>query len=241
MIRKWARLGLVLVPASLSMAVGCGGGVSTNASGASPTPTPAHTGTATPTPGQTPTPAPTHSGTPTPTPTGTPTAAAGTCSFVWLTDYTSFDGTLDFYEVDIDKTAWNNTTAAFDGTNVGYFITGYDPVTGTISFGAGMSIDGAISMNVGGMAAGDAVNFNDTESHQFYDAKDYFQGTSTMLGAPNATGGIGSFAGVLSNPDPSTPVDMGLGSVSVTDNTGITETYGKDSVQPTEVYSVCSQ
>ena len=62
-----------------------------------------------------------------------------------------------------------------------------------------------------------------------------------MLGAPNATSGKGSFTGNLSNPDPATPVTEGAGSISITDNNGITETYGLDTVQPTSVYSVCSQ
>src|SRR5579885_3040974 len=112
---------LSMLAAVLALGAGCSN-VSTASSGAGvPTPTPSQTN-----------PQPTPSNTATPEPTATPpTAASGTCSFVWETDYSAVDGTIDFYEVDIATAAFNNATTKLDGTNaVAYFVSGYDPNTG---------------------------------------------------------------------------------------------------------------
>lgn len=225
---RWARLGFLLAPATaLSFAVGCSN-VSTAGATASPTPS-NHV---------TPTPQPTSSATP--QPTGTPAASSGYCSFVWATDYTSVDGTFDFYEVDISSDAWTNTTAAYDGANaVGYFVVGYDPNTGDIVYGAGMSTAGAMTLNVSGMNMGDAASYNDTGTHTFYDATAYFTGASQTLGDAVATGGSGSFSGNLSDPDPNNPITAGTGDMTATDNGGNSEIFA-DPSQTSFAYAVCT-
>jgi hypothetical protein len=214
-------------------AIGCGQGVDTSAQQVGPTPTPTQTG-------GTPTPTPTGTSTPNPTPTPPP-ASGKTCSFVWLTDWTDIDGTYDFFEVDVDSGLWTNATNAYDGTNVvGYWVSGYDPVFGDILYGAGLSNDGAIALNVAGTTMGDAEAFTDTASHTFYDAADYLLGNSATVGGPVATGGTGNFTGNLSDPDPNANVTPGQGSITISDGT-TSETFGLDAVQPTVSYAACSQ
>ena len=218
---------------SLSLLAACNGGVSTSAAGASPTPS--HTST----PGSTPTVTPPDA-TPTPTATGTPSAETMQCSFVWSTSYVAIDGTYDFYEVDVAGSKWANTTNAFlaDMSVSGYYIIGYNPTAQTI-LAAGMSIDGAIALNVSNTAMGTAAGFTDTASHTFYDATDYFNGVSTQLGGAVATGGTGNFAGNLSNPDATTAVTPGTGSIDATDGT-TTETFGGPNDGTNLDYAVCS-
>src|SRR5579859_6843812 len=173
------------------------------------------TGT-TPTPGGTPTPHVTPTATPTATPTPPPKTATGTCSFVWAND--NGDGTLDFYEVDIAGALWNNTTVAFQGTAaVGYFVLSYDPVSNTF-VQAGLANSGAIALSVTDMNKGSAAGFTDTASHTYLDATAYFSGASNSLGGPSGSGGTGSFSGNLSDPNPSTAVTPGAGSINLTIN-----------------------
>ncbi len=229
-MRRIARFGFFLVPVTtFALLAGCGSGVKT--SGAQATPTPSQ---------GTPTPGPTGTASPAPTGAPTPVPSSATCSFVWLTDYSAIDGrpSYDFYEVDVLQTAWNNATNAFGDNAVGYWISGYDPTTNEIVFGAGMTTAGAIALNVSNMNMGTAAGFTDTASHTYYDAKAYFQGTAAALGAQIATGGTGSWTGNLSDPDPNAPVDPGTGTIDVTDGT-VTETFA-DPAQSSVSYAYCS-
>lgn len=208
--RSSARLSLLLLTSSAIVLAACSSGVKTGAATTSPTPS----GTATSTPDNgTPTPTGTATGTPAATPTATPAAETTVCSFVWVTSWYDVDYTLDLYEVDVVGSAWKNSTVAFDGVNaVGYYLYGYDPDFYTI-YEAGMAQDGAIALNVGGMAIGDAAGFGDTVTHSYLDATEYFRGNSNTLGGEIATGGIGSFSGVLSDPAPSAPFTAGAGTI----------------------------
>ena len=231
--RSIARLGLMLVPAtSLSLfAVGCGNGVSTAASEATPTPT------------QNVTPTPTNTATPTPTASPTPTPSSATCSFVWATDYSSVDGTIDFYEVDVLKDNFNANTNTFGDTAVGYFVVGYDPNSGSVTIAAGMSTAGAMAMTAAGTNMGDAVTFTDSASHTFFDATDLFNGASQVLGAEIATGGTGDFTGNLSDPNPANAATPGTGTITATDLSANSEIFGDPTSLglPTLAYSACSQ
>jgi hypothetical protein len=211
---------------------GTGTGAGTGNGGATPTPVASPSGVAaTPTP----TPAPTAVATP------TPAASTASCSFVWETDYSSVDGTEDFYEVDILQGSWNDKTDAFDGVNaVGYWVSGYDPSSGEITLGAGMATTGNITLSVTGTAMGDPAGFLDTDSQTFYDATDYLEGNSNSLGGIVATGGTGAMTSNLSNPDPTTAVTPGTGTITVTDNSGDTETFADPTLGlPVVAYSVC--
>jgi hypothetical protein len=119
----------------------------------------------------------------------------------------------------------------------GYFVLSYDPNANTF-VQAGMAINGPISLSVTDMNTGSNAGFTDTVSQTYYDATAYLSGASNQLGGASGSGGIGSFTGQLSNPDPSTAVTPGSGYVDLTIN-GIEGTIGGD-VSGTLDYVVCS-
>ena len=203
------QLSLVALVAAAAIGAACSNVHTKSGATTSPTATPTSTFTPTPTPTSTAT------STPTPIPTPTPAAITASCSIVWAND--NQDGTFDLYEVDVDGRDWTTSnTVAVDGTAVvGYYVLGYDPTFGAFDY-AGQATNGSIALNVAGVSQGDATSFSAATPLTYWDATNWWSGTSSGLEGQSATGGTGTFSGALSNPDPTSAITPGAGVVDMT-------------------------
>src|SRR4051812_44404728 len=152
-----------------------------------------------------------HGPTPTPTATTTP-LEPDSCEIVWISVDASNPDLHDDYIVDAPIEDWTSGTALPFTVNgpLAIFFDDYD--TGTHeAYGAAIATAGTYSLTLGnGTTSGGTIAFSDAGGKEFF-ALDQMTG---IVGAKVASNGSGSFTGVWTAPESSTPI-AGSGTVTV--------------------------
>lgn len=155
-----------------------------------------------------------------PTPTPGPDSF---CAFRWVVE--EGNGAIDWYEVEVAGKQWNSGSTGLGVTALAFYIIGYDPSSMMFDV-AGMTTAGEIELTTSGMDAGAKASFLDLGGKTFFDATGVLGGGAHELGPRVATGGAGSFDGILSDADPATPVEQGNGSIAVRYENGANAVFG---------------
>lgn len=132
------------------------------------------------------------------------------CALLW--ENVTASNTIDAYEIDMPVANWTSGVKTCDTTsNRCAYLLGYDPNTQTVT-AAGQATSGTFQVTVGTLDKGQPVSFVDSDQQAYFDAT---VPAGMPLGAQVASGGIGSFSGVWSDPGAGVAPTLGTGTITV--------------------------